>query len=809
MRTFSFILSLVSLVSLAPNALQAQAAQAVQPPAVARFVLSGKVLDPAGGWVAGARVTSVRDSGGGAATGTGAGAGPSTVSGQSSVSDQSTVSDQYGAFQLALAPGVYTIKIAAPGFLEATEHVTATNGGAASRDIVLTVAGVRETVSVSAPAAYQASETSAGVLGDRSLVDTPFSVNVVTRQLMDTQQAASYGDFLKNDPSATTGNVPVGFSTLRGFSVGIDGYLYDGLIGNLGLSDGRWQLEGVERVEVLKGPSAFLNGLGASSSLGGTLNYVPKGPTDTPVRSVTLGYTGRSLFGVAADFGDRAGARRQFGYRVNLGYKDGEQAVDRYDWTHKAATVALDWRATPDLVISGGYEYASNHFPRLQPFFVLAPGLAVPAPPKASRNMAIDWDDFRVLAHSAHARADWKLAGGWSLTAQAMRSTNDRPRVKEARFGMIVDGRGNAQLFGGEDETANVANSGQALLRGTIATGRVRHQLTAGLSGFTNDARGSTVSLGVFDTNIYSPLQPAEPSVVSVAPALTQKSNGVGLLISDIVTLSERWSILAGGRYADLDVRNYDGATGLETTSHSTSKFAPTAAVMFKPASGALLYVNYAEGVEQGGQAPVGTTNANQMLPPIVTKQVEAGGKVARGHLTMTAALFDLQRPFEYVDPTTGTYVQNGDQWHRGVEFTATGRVAPDVTIVAGTMVLDAKTAHTGDPATEGRRPVGVAKVTANVYAEYHGAALRGWALHAGVYRSGVQYLDGANTQPVPAWTRIDAGARYETRVSGVRTTFLIGVENIANRNYWAGATGGLLTLAEPRTVKLTARVTF
>jgi iron complex outermembrane receptor protein len=73
------------------------------------------------------------------------------------------------------------------------------------------------------------------------------------------------------------------------------------------------------------------------------------------------------------------------------------------------------------------------------------------------------------------------------------------------------------------------------------------------------------------------------------------------------------------------------------------------------------------------------------------------------------------------------------------------------------------------------------------------------------VFYAGQQYLDGANTQAVPSWTRIDVGVRYETRLAGARATCRFGIENVADRNYWASAHSGILTIADPRTLKLSA----
>jgi iron complex outermembrane receptor protein len=224
---------------------------------------------------------------------------------------------------------------------------------------------------------------------------------------------------------------------------------------------------------------------------------------------------------------------------------------------------------------------------------------------------------------------------------------------------------------------------------------------------------------------------------------------------------------------------------------------------MWKPARGALLYLNYAEALEPGGTAPAGTTNANQALPPIRSEQVELGAKLERGELTLTAALFDLRKPLEVVDAATQTFVQNGQQRHRGIELTATGRATRDLTIVAGTMLLDATTRNTGDPGSEGKRPGGVPRFTANLWGDLRIAA--GLYVNAGVFHAGRQFLDGTNTQEVPRWTRLDIGARYETRLAGARATLRFGIENVADKSYWASAHTGILTIADPRTLKASA----
>src|SRR5262245_40087673 len=93
--------------------------------------LRGHVVDPVRAAIAGARITAVPDDGSAAA---------------------STVTDAAGEFTLALAPGRrYTLTVASDGFLDVTTTLAAAEVGAETREFMLRVAGVKETVDVSAP----------------------------------------------------------------------------------------------------------------------------------------------------------------------------------------------------------------------------------------------------------------------------------------------------------------------------------------------------------------------------------------------------------------------------------------------------------------------------------------------------------------------------------------------------------------------------------------------------------------------------------------------------------------------------------
>ena len=116
-----------------------------------------------------------------------------------------------------------------------------------------------------------------GFLGERDFMDTPFNQSSYTSTLMQNQQARSIADVAANDPSVRNAWPAVGYSTalmIRGFSFNSNDMSFGGLYGiapTLLVAP-----DYLERVEILKGPSAMLNGMPPFGSVGGAVNLVPK-----------------------------------------------------------------------------------------------------------------------------------------------------------------------------------------------------------------------------------------------------------------------------------------------------------------------------------------------------------------------------------------------------------------------------------------------------------------------------------------------------------------------------------------------------
>ena len=239
------------------------AAQSAQSPRSVVY-LTGRVLDPSGAPVAGARVAA-------------------QPSAQRSSPPSSTVTDERGEFTIALEPGTHTLKVTAVGFAEMAQTVTTTRSGAARRDFVLQVAGVRETVSVTASGGYEVPAISSATKTLTPLRDVPQSVTVVTQELVRDQLMTSIGDVVRYVPGITAhqGENNRDDLVIRGNRSSADFFL------NGVRDDVQYyrDLYNLDRIEALKGPNAMIFGRGGG---GGVVNRVVKEAGFQPLRAATL-----------------------------------------------------------------------------------------------------------------------------------------------------------------------------------------------------------------------------------------------------------------------------------------------------------------------------------------------------------------------------------------------------------------------------------------------------------------------------------------------------------------------------------------
>lgn len=229
------------------------------------------------------------------------------------------------SFRLRLARGVSSIVLltaSAPALAdEVLPEITVT--APATANAATSNQAASQAPEGSAASGYRTSTGALGPLGKISLKEVPYSLNVTPGQLIENTNAHSIGEALKTNPTATLLMSSAGYSSMsrilvRGFSASDQNEKRDGLVDR---SFAYVPLENVERIEVLNGYSAFLNGF---ANPGGSINYVSKEPTETPLASLATGFYGGGIGFVHGDVGGKVAATDdRLGYRVNLYHEDG------------------------------------------------------------------------------------------------------------------------------------------------------------------------------------------------------------------------------------------------------------------------------------------------------------------------------------------------------------------------------------------------------------------------------------------------------------------------------------------------------
>ena len=345
-------------------------------------------------------------------------------------------------------------------------------------------------------------------------------------------------------------------------------------------------------------------------------------------------------------------------------------------------------------------------------------------------------------------------------------------------------------------------------------TGVVRHKVTAGFFGDVDERTNYRSSPGGWASNttggfnLSSPIYfTSEPLPATGAKYVANRTHNSNLVVGNDIEFGDQWGALIGLTQSTIYDKAF-GATGATTSVYDKTRVTPSVSLLFKPGPNVTLYGSYIESMEKGGTAAKtnnskGVTNAEAIMPPLESQQLELGVKATVGGVLMTAALFQIDKGLQYYQYNAGTdnytYVQSGRQVHQGLELTSTGRVLPGLTVVGGVTIMDAKvTRNRANTALEGKTPANVAENFAKVYAEYDLPAVPGLTLTGGLYYTGKQAVDALNTDEIPDFTTADIGVRYKTRVSNVPLTLRLNINNVTNKSYWltANSTGASRTVA-------------
>jgi len=646
---------------------------------------------------------------------------------------------------------------------------------------------------------------SLGILGNTDLMNVPFSTTNYTSELIQNQQALSVADVVMNDASVRTLTSRGGFGDdfqVRGFTVSNTDVSMNGLFG---LSPStRVPLEMIERVEVLKGPGALANGVGPGGSIGGSINVVTKRAADAPLTRLTTTYMGKSQLGAHLDVGRRFGEDNQWGVRVNGLVRGGEGNIDGGKQNLNLGSVGLDYigartRWSMDALATRG---ETKEF-RPQTSFA-GSALAVPAVPDARLNFypgtKLQDNVKTVMSRIEHDLSDsTTLYGSLGYTDLDYEQTFPSGRP---------DALGNFNVSNAYYDQYTKSKAADVGVRTKFKTGGVSHTLAVG-ANYLDQETGYfyATSTTTNPSNLYNPAPLPAMTVARGAPGRSLVTEQSSVAVADTMAFAnDSVLVTLGLRHQTMKQTNYSVTSGAQTSQYDKGAVTPLAGLVFKPMKNVSVYTNYTAGLSRGATAGPTTANAGETFAPQKSKQNEVGVKVDWGQLTTQAAVYQIKKPGSITDPVTNVYSFGGEQRNRGLELTAYGEIQRGLRAMASASFNSAKLTRTAGGVNQGNNAAGVPDRTFNLGLDWD-TPVQGLSINGRVINTSAVYADAANRLRVDAWTRLDLGARYATKVAGKPVMFRANLENVADKNYWV--VSNYVTVGAPRTLMLSAAVDF
>jgi iron complex outermembrane receptor protein len=696
---------------------------------------------------------------------------------------------------------------------------------------------------------YLPDSVTVGTLDGATVAETPLSATVVTRDLLNDQDARLLSDVVKNDASIGEDYAPVGYYgdyEIRGFPIDLATGLEINGMTVAGEQD--VPLENKERVEFLKGIAGLESGV---ASAGGLIDYVTKRPALVTAADLATDHRG-TAFG-AVDLGRLFGKQKQVGARINLaGERIASYVNDANGWRGVGAGSA-DWKPSPRAILKGDFEY-QHKVERSVCGYQLLGGETVPNLDQVYPSTMLgeqSWAKPNTFdTFNTGARLDYDLPHGWRAFAAASYSHSLIDDNVVYAYGTPFDANGNVDCPGAPDAPAyffcpavpGITDGGdygiydyrdpgelridaqaEALVTGHLRTGMLRHDLTGGGEMFLRSvqqpgAPPSDAPDWVTNGAVYSYIGSENIYQPDVAFPGATDANGVRLLagprtlweddhqsaavVQDRIHIPGRIQLLAGGRIDSLRDHNYSGINKLgEVDFTDKLLWLPQYAVTFNPVNNLTLYGNYGVMLSLGMQAPWWVADTSQYLDPFITRQAEVGAKYEPGRrILVSTALFHMRSPFFYPEDLgpgadcfgTETTIQNpmcfvsqGRETHDGLELNAEGKAANWLRLTGSVAAIRAISDNTGTPSFDNKQVINVPHLRTALFADMLVPHAHGLHLMPGWGYTGRKEATRDDTVSVPSYNLFNLGARYMPGGEGGRVTLRFYADNITDKRYW------------------------
>ena len=542
---------------------------------------------------------------------------------------------------------------------------------------------------------FRAKRSSAATNVDAPLTETPATVNVITRDFLDTIAARRPEDVLQYVPGATAesqNGTASGFN-IRGFASSTQGATATGAFANsiyiddFRVAGRRYHFDPAlyERIDVLKGTASILYGTAAP---GGIVRYVTRRPEFESRHRLeaTLGSfeTTRGTIDSTGPI-DEAGT---LAYRLIATGLDSNQSFngrndDRSFDDRLIVNPQLLWRTPGGGELHLSYEY-SNHNNTIDTGIVILPDGSI----TFNNGPLIGADNFIDREnHIGTITFTQPFAQDWSFELGAAIGRTDIDGLWDSAFAPPGSSLLNRQTRRWKE------NQDQEELRGKVEgrfnTGaNIEHELSIGANYFSStyeNNNGQIFAVGAIDPT--NPMFGPAPDVGPLNRFFGQAIEETSVWIHDYVSIGDKLKMFGGLRFidaeSDLTQNDIGGAeSGITYSIGAIYNQSP----WFNPFASYSTSLTPQTGLLSG---------SDEAVPFLEGDQIEFGLKSEwfDGSLATNVSLFQIEQTnITEGDPVNpGFVILVGDQRTRGIEFEAVGQVTEQISIIGGYSFLDAE----------------------------------------------------------------------------------------------------------------------
>lgn len=529
-----------------------------------------------------------------------------------------------------------------------------------------------------------------------SIRETPQSVSVVTRKMIDDKDYQTLDQAMADTPGVTT---KIGASSVRheywSRGLEIDNIQYDGVSNNVHYfardSDGQDDLDMYDRVEVIKGAAGLTTGAGNPA---GAINLVRKRPLDEEKMTITTRASSWGNGRAVVDYSKPLNEAKTIRARIVGAFGGGDSYKDYYSNRDGMFYGTIDADLTEYTTLNIGYSYQNQKIDGFD-------WGGLPARPDGSfydeftpsTFLGNDWDYLYRRQNTLFVDLEHRFDNGWKLKADG-RAAWSRADMRGGYTWWIGD---DLWFYPGRFPYANDVYSFDVNASGPIEILGRDHDFVFGVNASRTDlwVGVSNYASSIMDPTTWDPGAEPAPEDIPLTSGSDERTDQIGAYASARFSLTDDLKLITGGRVSwwkwDKEQTSY--TTGATTSSDysANANFVPYIGLVYDITSDLTAYASYT-----GIFKPQNYYGRDgNLLKPIEGTNLEAGVKadLFNGQLSATAAVFQTKRDnvgqriigISYCNPLSSSCYEGVDGVEtNGVELEVRGAITQHWNIMAG-----------------------------------------------------------------------------------------------------------------------------